>query len=170
MIDWNNVIASLPDEGEVVMPLSDRWDLSNLEYLKIYNQWTQAKFNLSAIKWTNYYPGIHFDTSIVEEFANTLGVKILRSWISRIDPGYFAPWHWDVDDHEDEYLKQGNPIRYSCFIENPSHGHIFIVDDEYFYNQPQGTVVKWKNYKSWHSGINAGLEPKYMLHLLAVYS
>lgn len=167
MINWDKVIADLPSVGTVVSTSPDRWDLSNPEYLKIYNQWKQADFNMDAIQWTNYYPGKHFDQIIIDELATELKVTTIRAWISCIDPGYMAPWHWDVDDNEAEYLKNGEISRYSCFIEQPAHGHIFILGDDYYFNQPQGTIVKWKNYKEWHSGINAGLTPKYMLHLLA---
>ena len=166
-IDWHNVIDNLVQPGVEVTTDPTRWNLDTAGYSEIYTMWKDANFNMSAIKWTNYYPCKHFNNNVVKQIAEHLNVNIYRSWISRIDPGFFAPWHWDVDDSEEEYLQKGNPVRYSCFIEEPAHGHIFIVGDNYYYNQPHGTLIKWNNYKDWHSGINAGMTPKYMFHLLA---
>jgi hypothetical protein len=166
-INWHTVIEMLVQPGVDITTDPSKWHLDTPGYNEIHTMWQTANFNMSAIKWTNYYPGKHFNNTIVEQVAEHLNVGIHRSWISRIDPGFFAPWHWDVDDNEDEYLQKGNPVRYSCFIEEPAHGHIFIVGDNYYYNQPKGTLIKWDNYKDWHSGINAGMTPKYMFHLLA---
>jgi hypothetical protein len=164
-VDWPAVTYGLKNGVDVTTDPS-RWKLDTPGYKEIYSMWEHANFNMSAIKWTNYYPGTHFPKLIEDNLATYCGVTALRSWISRIDPGFMAPWHWDVDDNEAEYLKKGSIKRFSCFIENPSHGHIFILGNDYFYNQPIGTIVQWKNYKDWHSGINAGMTPKYMYHLL----
>jgi hypothetical protein len=75
-------------------------------------------------------------------------------------------YHYDIDDHEEEYLKLGVIKRYSIFISKPAIGHLFILDKEYFYNKPQGTLLKWNNYRNWHNGINGGLENKYMFHII----
>jgi hypothetical protein len=166
-INWDNVIETLSQPGIEISTDPTKWNLDNLEYKDIYDRWQAANFNVSAIKWTNYYPGRHFDDLIIKKMSHYLNVNVHRAWISRIDPGFFAPWHWDVDDKEYEYLKKGTVIRYSIFIGGPAHGHIFIIGEDYYFNQPQGTVVKWRNYKEWHSGINAGMSPKYMLHILA---
>ena len=167
-IDWDHCIEQLSIlKGIEVTTDPSRWNLNTSGYQEIYDIWQRANFNAAAIKWTNYYPDQHFPNELPQQLANYLNVNIHRAWISRVDPGYCAPWHWDVDDNEQEYLKNGDIKRYSCFIEKPVHGHIFIIGDDYLYNQPQGTIVQWKNYKEWHSGINAGMSPKYMLHLLA---
>jgi hypothetical protein len=167
LIDWDSVINHISTQSGVVV----NTDLEKCRadvpgYNEIHLMWKQAKFNPAAIKWINYYPGTHFDNEITETIAAYLDLNIHRSWISRIDPGYFAPLHWDVDDNETEYLKKGPIVRYSCFIEKPTFGHIFSIGDICFYNQPQGTLYKWDNYREWHSGINAGMTPKYMFHLL----
>lgn len=164
---WNNLIESIENQqGIDIVVDSSKWNMLNPEYAKIYNIWTAANYNLKSIKWTNYYPGIHFDNSIVDSFAERLHIGIFRAWISRVDPGYYAAWHWDVDDNEDEYLKTGPIVRYSCFITPPTNGHLFILNNEYYFKQPQGTVLKWPSYRDWHSGSNAGLTPKYMFHIV----
>jgi hypothetical protein len=168
-IEWNDIINEIKfKEGASITPSFDKWNLDNSEYIKIYNMWKEANFNISSIKWINYYPEEHFPQTVIDCLSLHLNVSVLRAWISRIDPGFFAPWHWDVDDKEHEYLEKGYPKRFSCFIEEPDNGHLFVIGDECFYNQPQGTIVEWGDYKDWHCGSNAGITPKFMLHLLGI--
>jgi hypothetical protein len=167
MINWNQIINDLTSkQGVEVTTDPSRWKLDNPEYLKIYNQWVAADFNMSAIKWINYYPGQHFDEDIVSQLSKSLDITAHRAWISKITPGYFAPWHWDVDDSEEQYLSKGTIKRFSIFIGEPHPGHFFTTDDVTFSNTEQGYVYQWKNYRSWHAGANAGLTPKYMFHLI----
>ncbi len=166
--NWDDIIASLAkQEGVAITTDPDRWNLDNTEYSKIHQMWLDANFNSASVKWTNYYPGKHFDEEVTKSAAKYLRVNVHRSWISRIDPGYYAPWHWDVDDNEAEYRAKGEPKRYSIMMDSPAMGHIFILGKDYIYDVPQGSIFKWNDYKEWHAGINAGLTPKYMFHLLA---
>lgn len=166
MINWYPLIAHLSGGSTVTVDPS-RWNLDNPGYSEILSIWQKANFNLETIKWTNYYPGVHFPQEVVNWFAQELEIKrVHRSWISKIDPGYMAPWHWDVDDNEEEYLQHGPIVRYTIIIEQMAHGHILIVGDEHYYNKPVNTIIKWSNYKEWHSGINAGMTPSHMLHIL----
>jgi hypothetical protein len=164
-MNWNKIIEELENGVDVTADL-EKWNLTTPGYLEIYQLWKDANFNLSSIKWTNYYPGKHFDQTVETSIAEQLGITALRSWISKIDPGYCAPWHWDVDDNEQEYISKGTLYRYSVFIEDPKPGHIFLVDSQVYANQPKGTTVKWDNYRAWHAGSNVGLEPKYMYHII----
>lgn len=165
MIDWDNVINNLRGGVEIV-PEPANWNLSTHGYTEIYNQWKAANFNMASIQWINYYPGKHFDKDIETAVATQLKIKPMRSWISQINPGYCAPWHWDVDDNEAKYLEHGELVRYTVFIDTPRAGQFFQVGDKYFVNQPQFTCVKWDNYKEWHAGSNAGLTPNYMFHII----
>jgi len=83
-----------------------------------------------------------------------------------VEPGYMTGYHYDIDDNEKEYLKHGTLKRYSVFISKPSLGQIFILGNDYYFNNPQGTILKWGNYRDWHNGINGGLENKYMFHII----
>lgn len=167
-VDWNDIIKSLSSqEGVAVTTDPDRWNLDNSEYSKIHQMWLNANFNPASVKWTNYYPGKHFSEEVTKSAAKYLRVNVHRSWISRVDPGYYSPWHWDVDDNEAEYRAKGQPKRYSIMMDPPAMGHIFILGKDYIYDVPQGSIFKWNDYKEWHAGINAGLTPKYMFHLLA---
>lgn len=165
-VNWDEIIAALP-EGVPVTTDPSRWNLDTPGYTEIYQMWQTANFNSTAIKWTNYYPEQHFPQSIIDDIATYLRLDgVHRAWISRVDPGYFAPWHWDVDDNEPKYLEKGEIKRYSVMLDEPVHGHIFVLGNDYLFETPRGAVFKWNNYKDWHSGINAGMTPKYMLHIL----
>jgi hypothetical protein len=154
-------------QGSAVTADFDRWNLDTPGYLEIYKLWNDANFNTNSIKWINYYPDQHFNQSLVDDVSFYLRLNgVHRSWISKIDPGYYAPWHWDVDDNEQEYLKKGEIKRYSVMLSPPTIGHIFIVGEDYIYNCPIGSIFKWNNYKEWHAGINAGMTPHYMLHVI----
>lgn len=164
MIDWNYVLDNL-GQGKDITPDPNIWNLSNPSYMEIYDLWKTSKFNMQSIKWTNYYPGA-FPKEVDEYYCKTLSLNYLRSWISRIDPGFYAPWHWDVDDRLDDYLALGTPIRYSIFISPPSITSVFVVGNKCYSNMPQGSVIEWKEYNDWHAGMNAGLEPKFIYHFL----
>lgn len=166
-IDWTDIIEKLKNtEGSSVTTNHSRWDTSNNNYNEIEKLWADANFNPNSIKWTNYYPEKHFSQELIIDISSYLRLEgVHRSWISRVDPGFFAPPHWDIDDHEDEYLKKGIK-RYSIFMNDPTIGHLFILEDEYYFNMPRGSIIHWKNHRSWHTGVNGGLTPKFMLHIL----
>jgi hypothetical protein len=160
------ITSNLTDGIPVTTDLS-RWNLETTGYSEIYKMWQNAKFNPNSIKWINYYPDTHFDVDLVNDVAFYLRLTgVHRAWISRVDPGYYAPWHWDVDDNESTYLEKGQIKRYSVMLDKPAIGHVFILGEDYLYNTPVGAIFKWNNYKEWHAGINAGLTPKFMLHIL----
>ena len=161
--DLTKLVESLSN-GVPVTTDPSRWNLDTTGYADILKMWQSANFNPNAIKWTNYYDYDQAFTDDVAKYLRLTGVH--RSWISCVDPGYYSPWHWDVDDNETEYLTKGPIKRYSIMLDAPAMGHIFILGDDYLYNTPQGSIFKWNNYKDWHAGINAGLTPKYMFHLL----
>jgi len=157
-----NKISELPGK-EIIL---DRTALTGLEYQKLFNLWGAAGYNQDSIKWTNYY-ATDYGYNIEKQFENILGVTHIRSWISRVDPGYTAPWHYDIDSNEEEYLKLGKLRRFVCFIGEPAVGHISIVENECFYNQANGNIYEWNNYRAWHAGANVGLLPKYQYNFLA---
>lgn len=165
MIDWNTVIANLSNGVEITADKS-KWNLDTPGYLEIYKMWEEAEFNMGSVKWINFYPGSGYSEDIDSIMCEQLGIVKLRAWISKITPGCCAPWHWDVDDNEEEYRKHGEIQRYSCFICKPVPGHMFQLGETYYTNQPQGTLVKWPNYREWHAGVNAGFNPKYMYHIM----
>lgn len=166
MRNWEFIIENLKDGNDVTVD-PQRWNLDNPEYSKILDLWKKANFNLDSIRWTNYYPEKDFPDGVVSHIAQELNLKhVHRAWISKIDPGYMAPWHWDVDENEQEYLKHGTIKRYTVVIKQMAKGHLLIIGDDYFFNKPVDTVIKWANYKEWHSSSNSGMEPSYLFHIL----
>ena len=161
MINWDLVIANLKD-GSIVTVDPDRWNMLNPEYQQMLDLWKSNNFEIKNVRWINYY-----DTkSIEKEIADSLDITPLRSWISCVEPGYMTGYHYDIDDNEAEYLTHGAIKRFSIFISKPTVGHLFILDKDYLYNKPQGSIVEWHNYRDWHNGINGGFSNKYMFHLL----
>ena len=172
-VNWDDVIGNLGDSENTHTPSVTAWpawdteEESRIGMRAVFDTWKKANFNLLAIKWTNFYVGSNYDSKLVDQMANYLNLSgVHRSWISSVDPGYMAPWHYDYDDNEHHYLEKGTPRRFTFFITKPSMGHIFILGEDYYFNNPQGTVITWDNYKEWHGGINAGLVPKYQFHLI----
>lgn len=152
--------------GDAVTTDPSRWKFSNPEYKKIHDLWIDASFNKDSIQWINYYPHKHYDATFSENIAAVLNLsRTHRSWISRINPGYYAPLHWDIDDNEARYLSHGEIKRYSMMM-TASIGHLFILDDTYIYNKDIGTIIQWHDHRAWHAGSNAGLKSKYMFHIL----
>lgn len=154
-------------QGKDILPDRTLWSEKNPGYDELFSLWESGNFNLLSAKWTNYYPGIDYDQSVTESFENLLGIKTARTWISRVDPGYCTPWHWDTDDNETYYSTLGTLKRYSCHISNPEFGHVFILGKEAHYFWKQGDVYLWNNHHAWHAGFNCGVKPKFMLHILA---
>jgi hypothetical protein len=112
-----------------------------------------------------YLPINDFDKVIVDTFCNIVKIDCLSAWISRVRPGHFVPQHWDANDNEEVYNKIDNIVRFSCHISPPSFGHIFLLEDQLLYNQPQGTIVKWPSRTSWHGSFNIGLKNKYLFNI-----
>jgi hypothetical protein len=137
MIDWNSVIKNLKN-GNVVTVDPERWNMSNPEYAEMLSLWQSKNFNIDSVRWVNYY---NFD-DIQFQLGEELGVTPLRSWISCVEPGYMTGYHYDIDDNEKEYLKLGELKRYSVFVSDPDVGHLFILGKDYYFNKPQGSIIK----------------------------
>jgi len=161
MIDWKMVIDNLKD-GRVITVNPTNWNMDNPKYREMVELWESNNFNTASVRWINYY-----DTKEIEsKIADELSITPLRSWISCVEPGYMTGYHYDIDDNEQEYLSHGLLKRYTVFISEPAIGHVFILGKDYFINNSIGTVVKWKNHREWHCGMNGGLQNKYMFHIL----
>jgi L-rhamnose mutarotase len=169
-IDWINLRNNLLDKkGKDVLLNLDDFKSHDKRYIEIFGKLKDAGFNQNSARWINYYPGIDYSESIsteVQKFLNLSGIH--RTWVSRIDPGYYAPWHWDVDDHEEEYLTKGKIKRYSVFLDpkEENMAHVFILENKAIFDTDSGDCYKWKSYDLWHAGMNGGLYPKFMFHVL----
>jgi hypothetical protein len=170
IIDWDEIIKQCASTTpEYIGPSHKKSD--DIPGLKeVSDLWDHAGYkNLNeggTVGWSMYLPGKQFDSSAIDKFCKIYNIETYRTaWISRIDVGHFAPIHWDVNDQEEQLSKLPPMVRYHCHISKPKFGHVFIVEDQCFYNKAQGDTFKWADRRYWHAGSNCGLEPKYILNL-----
>jgi|TARA_B100000586_G_C20102995_1_gene425848 hypothetical protein len=162
LIDWNPVLEEIKDNPGLNAPF--RLPLDQPEVKEMLDD--LKDYPPESIEWFNYYPGVDFNVRVVKEFSDLVNKECVRAWISKINPGKTAPWHWDYDANEQEYLKKGELVRYHASISKPFPGHVFIVGDQCFYNEPQGTIHEWDDYRSYHAGANCGVGPKFLFNFL----
>ena len=174
-IDWNEVVTlcqvSTTGDRNTVTSVVDRSEAGAEgklldSYRDVIGTWENAGYNLKDIYWHDYYPGEHFDIEVQNKFAELVNAQPLRVFVSEVDPGRNVPYHWDVEDKEDEWLKEGKLKRWVCFIDKPRWGSVLILENECFHNIEQGTIVEWDNYRSHHSGTNMGTYKQYLFHFL----
>ena len=175
IIDWEAVVKKCQDSTEgdhnTVTSVVDRSEATAEgemlgRYQFVINTWRDAGYNLKEIEWYDYYPGQHFEIEVQDKIAEIVNCIPRRVFVSEVHPGKIVPWHWDIEDKEDEWLAEGALERYVVFMQKPQVGHIFPLEDKCLCNRPQGDLWQWDNYKDWHAGINLGLEPHYLFHFL----
>lgn len=166
-INWDSVILQLKNKKGNILRYNDKSFNPDLPGFKELDElWQQAGYfhDDPSIEWTNYFPGNDFDQSVVDTFEKIVNAKPFMVWISKITPGQMAPWHFDAHSKIDELLKLGNPVRFTCYIQEPQHGHISIVGDSAVYRPAKGSIYQWPDYNAWHCGMNGGLTDKYMFN------
>lgn len=169
IIDWRKVISDIEHQTPAYIgPSHKRGDtIPGLD--DVINKWDTAGYKLfrdgGTVEWDMFLPDVNFPKEIVDKFAEFVGIEQWSSaWISRINQGRMAPYHWDVHDDEEKLKLEPDRIRFHCHIGEPEFGHVLIVEDQVFYNQPRGSVFKWSSRTLWHAGINIGLKPKYLFN------
>jgi hypothetical protein len=172
IINWDNVIDSIKYQTPAyVGPSHKKGDpIPGLE--EVVDIWDRSKFvtvhqnpKNGTVGWDMFLPG-QFDPAIADTLAEFVGITKWRSaWISRINIGLMAPWHWDVHDDEEELSKIKGIRRFHCHIGKPAHGHILLLEDEIYYNQQQGSTYEWPSRTSWHAGMNCGIVSKYLFNI-----
>lgn len=175
IIDWDPVVQLCKDcntgDKNTVTSVVDRSEaeaegtLLN-SYRGIIDTWKNAGYNLEDIYWHDYYPGEHFDIEIQNKFADIVNASPRRVFVSDVAPGRNVPYHWDVEDKEEEWLAQGELKRWVCFIDKPRWGSVLILEDEAFHNVEQGAIYEWDNYRSYHAGTVVGQYNQYLFHFL----
>lgn len=170
MINWQELHEHLEtQEGEARTYGASFYKNVDGRFNEIINLWQTAGYDeVGTVEWLNFYPGKHFDQCIVDSFAEQVGLECAKAWVSCVRPGRYAPYHWDIDDHEEEYLVKGSLVRYTTVISKPQLGQVFIVEDHVIHNQPQGYTYKWPNYRAWHGGGNCSFKPKYIFNFLGI--
>ena len=170
VIDWNSIIQEIQDKTPTYVGPSHKEgdDIPNLS--EVTDLWKLAGFKTihdgGNVGWDMFIAGDSFDQKVAEKFCEFVGIDSYTScWISRINIGYMSPWHWDVNDDEEILSKKQGIRRFHCHIGKPHHGHVLMVENQVFYNQPQGEIYEWPSRQSWHAGVNTGLIPKYLFNL-----
>jgi hypothetical protein len=164
-IDWETVLKKCKLSTGTTMRYNLECFPDTPEFSELDKLWQNAGYsrNQSSIEWTNYFKE-DFGQEVVDVFQNIVQAKPLMAWVSKIRPGHMAPWHYDAHQHIEEFKKQGNLVRYTCYIQEPQHGHISIVGESAIYKPAKGSIYQWPTYDEWHCGINGGLTDKYMFN------
>lgn len=175
IIDWNPIVeacyASDTGDFNTVTTVVDRSEAEAKDellskYHDVISTWESGGYNLSEIQWYDYYPDTHYDIEIQNKFANIVNADPLRVFVSEVHPGRTVPYHWDVEDKEQEWLQQGELKRWVCFIDKPRWGSVLILEDECFHNVTQGSIYEWNYYRSYHAGTSCGQYSQYLFHFL----
>ena len=143
-------------------------DVSNPYYTEYINQTELLKsvgYNESTVEYRHYQSGVHFHKNYATAIASAVNAKTLMCWVSEIRPGKCTPWHWDINPWEEEHKQLGEIVRYFCFLSKPAPGHIFVTEQDAYYNESQGSIYQYEDIHSWHAGTNIGLVPKMLLTL-----
>jgi hypothetical protein len=172
IIDWTTLVKSLKtQEPAYVGPRHKRGDKNALGIDEVAGVWEGAGYvpvyQGGNARWDMFFPGKNFSDDVVDAFAKFVGLSsYTNAWISRVNPGDVAPWHWDVTDDEVTLDATSEIVRFHCHIQLPEEtiGHSLIVDDQCFYKEAQGSVYKWASRKSWHGASNCGPEPMYLFN------
>jgi len=141
-------------------------DVSNPYYTEYINQTELLKsvgYNENTVEYRHYQSGVHFHKNYETAIASAVNAEALMCWVSEIRPGKCTPWHWDINPWEEEHKQLGEIVRYFCFLSKPAPGHIFVTEQDAYYNEPQGSIYQYEDIHSWHAGTNVGLVPKYLL-------
>lgn len=169
-IDWNDLIDNLKHATPTYIGPSHK-EGDNIPGLnEVVDIWNMAGFKTidkgGNVGWDMFVAGDAFDVDIAKTFCQFVNISSYTScWVSRINVGHISPWHWDVNDDEENLKKKTGIRRFHCHMSPPSHGHILVVENECFYNQIQGSVYEWSDRKNWHAGMNSGLTPKYLFNI-----
>jgi hypothetical protein len=133
------------------------------DYLKQTEMLKLAGYDNNAVEYRHYQSGKHFDSDVSNVLGKLVSATPLMCWISEIRPGKCTPWHWDINPWEEEHKKLGQLVRYFCFLSKPAPGHIFVTEQDAYYNESQGAIYKYADVRDWHAGTNVGLVPKFLL-------
>ena len=171
-VDWAALVESLKSQQPAyVGPRHRANDEKAPGVNEVASAWESAGYktndNGGNASWDMFIPNTNFDREIVHKFINFVGLDgYTNAWISRINPGCVAPWHWDVTDNETTLSSQ-SAVRYHCHIQSPAEiiGHTLIVEDTCLYNQKPGETYLWSDRKAWHGGSNCGFEPMYLFNV-----
>lgn len=173
IVDCDNLIETLSQHN--VEPMHGHMDLDTnspyySEYVRQTNILQLAGYNNSTVEYRHYSSGKHFSKDIENTISEYVGCKPIMCWISEIGPGKCTPWHYDINPWEYEHKQLGTLVRYISFISKPNFGHVFVTENNCYYNEMQGNIYQYPDMHTFHAGGNLGLVPKYVLTLTGYLS
>ena len=151
-----------PFHGHMDLDPSNKFYQDSVYQTKIL---TEAGYDDHTVEYRHYQSGQHFDEKYQQMLGEITGCTPLMCWVSEIRPGKCTPWHWDINPWEEEHEKLGKLVRYFMFLTPPAPGHIFVTEDDAYYNEEQGSIYQYSDIHAWHAGTNVGLVPKMLLTL-----
>lgn len=168
IINWQEIINDLEkqepayigprlEQGNVIGigEIADKWNKAGLVTVK----------NGGSVGWDMFSPGINFDKSIIDTFADYVGCDYTCAWVSRVNPGKMVAWHWDINENEEQYREDGiELLRFSCHMNKHDVGQVLVVEEHCVYNPNQGDTYQWPSRMSWHGSANFGFTPKYLFN------
>ena len=164
IINWDNVLDEIVDKHGKVLHYNEKtFDFSLPGFDKMGREWETAgyKFDDPVIEWINYFPDSDFSLDVQHKFRDIVEAEPFMVWISKIKPGRMAPWHFDAHSRISE-LEGKTIVRYTCYIQKPTFGHVSIVGDSCIYRPNQGDIYLWPSWDVYHCGMNGGYTDKYM--------
>jgi hypothetical protein len=180
IVDWDQFINQL----EKIEPMigyqydENRAESQDITVKEIASAWATAGYPMtntssnSPLAWEAWYSGVHFDQTIQDKICDLLGITPIDvSMVTRLIPGRFAPWHWDIRNSEtiERFSSYGKPIiRVHIHMTRPQPGHVFVIGNHCFYNEEQGSMYKWVNWQDYHAGANCGLGAKYQFSIIGI--
>lgn len=174
--DWQSLIQDLERQtaGTIAphtgLGYSESGELENItkpeDYTATLETWDSAGYKRvsegGSAEWHMYYPDVNFDPALVKDYMSFLGVEEINAcWISMVKPGFCCPWH--IDQHE---LRSFGKHRFHTHITDPQMGHVFMIEQDYYINQPKGTTFLWNDPFLWHAGFNGGRTNKWLLNFV----
>jgi hypothetical protein len=162
-IDWNLAISKCLQGHTIKYDTNSFPDMNSFKELDTLWQAAGYRHGDPAIEWINYFSD-EFGQDVVDQFADIVNSKPWMVWISRIKPARMAPLHTDAHSKIDELLALGNPVRFSCYIQDGNAGHASIVGNVAIYKATKGDIYEWPSYDAWHAGGNCGLQDKFMFN------
>jgi hypothetical protein len=134
---------------------------------RVLEDWISAGYKYSEIDWGDYrYEEFELVKQLGDRFAKIVNVTPIpyRVSITRLHPGKFAPWHYDVLPDVSDYDGLGEHVRFVCFMQDPVPGQTLSFRNETFFKEKKGDIWEWDSVKAYHSAANSSLQDYYLFH------
>lgn len=130
--------------------------------------WYRAGYPDPICNGTVHCPHFHFDEKFLFAINKKLNIIADRCAISVTLPGQVIAPHTDVDGRELSLSSLGEIKGFHIHLGMTDPGHVFMIENQTFYQQQCGAIYEWDNWHSLHSGANAGLTTRYIMAIRGV--